>query len=148
MEAAFIRGVAATGDPVYAATKAGYAHPHQAAQKNMAKPAIDAAIRAATTADLHNDLRPKALRHLHNVLDDPKAPIRDKTMVAKIVLDKTDAPDALAAGKEPHEMTAIELDRARDLLMRELAARARPVIEAEPVKVEAPSVEAEPGVFD
>lgn len=133
-ERVFIEKYAATGDGPYSAEKAGYNSPSARASQNLAKPAVQAEVRRAQMARLHNTLVPLSLDHFENTLRDPKAPIRDKTMIGKIVLDHAKASTDGETGKEPHEMSGDELQAALDRLRREASERAQPVkvIEHEP----------------
>ena len=128
-ERTFAAVYADTGSSTYAATQAGYAHPHQRAASNLAKPAVQAEIRAQQLARLNNELLPLALDNLEAILRSDKATERGKIMAAKIVIDKAGGPDA-TNGKEPHEMSGDELQAAIDRLRREASDRAKPVIDA------------------
>lgn len=141
-ERVFVERMAATNDKRYAAEAAGWAFPAIAANKALARPAIAAEIRAAQLARLNNELLPLAINVLQDVLTSTTSTERGKIMAAKIVIDKTTGADEAAEAKEPHEMTADELQRRIDQLRREAAERARPVLDVEPVKPAAA------GVFD
>ena len=90
-------------------------------------------IRKQQFARMHNRLLPLAFDHFENVLADPDAPIRDKTMIGKVVLEACKNLDEDSVQKEPHAMTPAELERARQQLLAELAARSKPIIDHEPM---------------
>lgn len=143
-ESAFSAAMAATGDPVYAARKAGYPSPQQRSSQNLAKPAVQAEIRAQQLARLHNDLLPLAINTLQTALTDAVVPWGSKMVAAKIVLDRVYAPGEAGAGKDPAEMSGDELQSAIDRLRREASERARPIVDASPVQEDSPK----PGAFD
>ena len=108
-----------------------------------------AEIRKVQQARLHNELVPAALDHFADVLRNPDASLRERTMVSKTILEhwKTAIDDGLQ--KDPADMDANELERARQQLLAELAARSKPIIDHEPID-QAPEEAAEPAanVFD
>ena len=73
--------MAATGDATYSATKAGAKSPQPRAFEMLARPAVQAEIRAQQLARLHNDLLPLALNTIETALKDPVVPWGSK-MVA------------------------------------------------------------------
>ena len=147
-ERTFATTFAETGNAVYAAKQAGYAHPHQRAASNLAKPAVQAEIRAQQLARLNNELLPLALDNIEAILKNPKASERGKIMAAKIVIDRTAGASDALGGKEPHEMSGDELQAAIDRLRREASDRAKPVqvVDLEPVNSQIEDVDK--GVFD
>src|SRR3954462_9621878 len=86
-EQTFVTTYVGTGDPTYSATKAGYASPQPRGAQNLAKPGIQLEIRKQQFARLHNRLLPLAFDHFEKVLTDPDSPIRDRTMVAKVITE-------------------------------------------------------------
>lgn len=140
-EAAFIGFAALTGDPVYAAQRAGYAHPNARAHDKMNTPVIADAVRKGQIARLNNDLLPKSLDLLERVLTDEKEATRNRLTAAQVVLKYSLGGKDGEQDKEPHEMTPQELQARIDTLRRAMSDKAKPVIEGEPV---AP----EKGVFD
>ena len=140
-EALFIGHLAATGDEKFAAWKAGYAHPTVQGWKSAHNPAIADAVRRAQVARLNNELLPMALNLIEKVILDDKENTRNRLTAAKIVVDRTiGMVQDGAETKEPHEMTAAELQARLERLRREQSDRAKPVIEAEPAQAK--------GVFD
>jgi phage terminase small subunit len=130
-ERRFVDSYVSTGDATYAAAKAGYAVPASGGSQNLRKPIIQQEIQQRQMARLHNELVPLAYDHAATVLSDPKRPDREKTMVMKVVLDharKVTGEGGLG-DKDPAEMTPEELDRMRNYVLGEIAARAKPVIE-------------------
>lgn len=130
-ESAFAGAMAATGDPIYSAAKAGYPSPQQRSNYNLTKSAVQAEIRAQQLARLHNDLLPLAINTLETALTDPVVPWGSKMVASKIVLDRVYAPGEAGAGKDASEMTGDELQAAIDRLRREASARAKPIVEHE-----------------
>lgn len=131
-EKAFSVGMAETGNPVYAATAAGYAHPHQRAHGNLAKPEVQAEIRQLQLARLHNDLLPLAMNTLETALTSPAVPWGSKMVAVKITLDRVYSASDEAGRKDPATMTADEIAATLDRLKRELSDRAKPIVEASP----------------
>ena len=140
-EAMFSGYMAATGDATYAAARAGYRGPYKEGWAKMQNPALVETVRRAQMARLNNDLLPAALDLIERVILDDKENTRNRLTAAKIVVDRTlgQVQDG-AESKEPHEMTAAELQARIERLRREQSERAKPVIDAEPTSA--------PGVFD
>lgn len=131
-EAAFIGFAALSGDPVYAAQRAGYAHIHARAHDKMNNPVIAEAVRKAQITRLNNDLLPKSLDLLEKVILDESEATRNRITAAQTVLKYSLGQAEGADAKEPHEMTPAELQARIDTLRRAMADRARPVIDHEP----------------
>ena len=108
-ERVFVDTMAASGDPVYSAHKAGYASPASAAVQLPQRPAIAAAIKAKEHARVTNDLLPLATDRVEQILNDPKENSRVVLAAAKMVWDRAFGEQGASEGKEPHEMTADEL---------------------------------------
>ena len=140
-EAAFAGYMAASGDATYSAARAGYTAPQVDGWRKSNDPALAAVVKRAQMARLTNELLPAALNTLQKVLDDAKETSRNKLTAVGLVLRYTVGQDQNGAEtKEPHEMTAAELQERIERLRREQSERARPVIDAEPAP--------DPGVFD
>lgn len=148
-EQVFVETVAETGNPVYAAAIAGYRQPQPRASQNLAKPAIQAEIRARELARLHNDLLPASMNILALALNPNTAgvPWGSRITAAKIVQDRVFSPAESAGRKDLSDMSADELKAAMQELQDRLANMAKPVIEGSPAPVEEPIVD-EPGAFD
>lgn len=144
-ERAFAAAASETGNPVYAAAIAGYRHPRPRASENLAKPAIQAEIRARELARLHNDLLPASMNILALALNEatPGVPWGSRITAAKIVQDRVFSPAESAGRKDLSDMSADELKAAMAELQGRLANMAKPVIEAEPS-----STIDEPSAFD
>ena len=139
-EALFIGHLASTGDPTFAAMKAGYSNaPIQGWQKAH-NPAIIEATRKAQLARLTNELLPASLDLLAKVIADTTESTRNRLTAAQVVLKYSLGSKEDGDIKEPHEMTPAELQARIDTLRRAMADRARPVIEGQ-------AIEPEPGVF-
>ena len=140
-EALFSGYMAASGDATYSAAKAGYRAPVKEGWAKMQNPILADTVRRAQMARLTNDLLPLSLTVLQNVLSDDKETTRNRLTAVGLVLRYTVGQDQNGAeAKEPHEMTAAELQERIERLRREQSERAKPVIDAEP----APDA----GVFD
>lgn len=135
-ELAFVDVMAATGDPTYAAQKAGYSSPQPRGSQNMANPAIQAAVREKEHHTLIKDLLPKATLALSRALDVP-VPTGVTMKAVDIVFKRAYGEEAGGIGKAPSEMSPDELAAALDKLKSELADRSRP-----------PVIEHDSGVFD
>lgn len=129
-EAAYAGYMAASGDPVYSAARAGYRTPGVDGWKKANNPVMVETVRRAQVARLNNELLPIALNLIERVILDDTENTRNRLTAAKIVVDRTIgmAQDGTET-KEPHEMTAAELQARIERLRREQADRARPVIE-------------------
>ena len=147
-ERVFAERYAATGDAVYSAAKAGWAHPPSAATRALQRPAVIAEVRRVQAERLNDELLPAAIDLLHRVITDETEQTRNRIAAAKIVVDRTlGAADAAADAKEPHEMTADELAARIARLRQRQAELAGAAIDV------TPQIEAEPeagsdGVFD
>lgn len=142
-EAAFAEAYAMTGDRIISATMAGYAHPKVSAYQALQRPEVQERVLAVQMERINNHLLPLAVGALERILTDPKSPAGAQVQAAKLVFDRALGDGSAAADKAPHEMTGDELARQLERLRQEAAARARPVIDAEPVKKAS-----EPSVFD
>jgi hypothetical protein len=133
-ELAFVDVMASTGDPTYAAKKAGYSSPQPAGSQNMANLAIQVAVKEREHAALITELLPKSTKMLGKALD---GPVNGAAMKAvEIVFKRAYGEEAGGIGKAPSEMSPDELGAALDKLKRELSERATPIIEAEPIEQE------------
>lgn len=133
-EKVFAASYAASGDRQEAARRAGYASPSAGAAQALGRPSVNEAVRAHQMARLTNQLLPLALDVVQAVLSDENESARNRLTAAKIVIDRTTGPENASEAKEPHEMTAAELQERIDRLRREASDRATKVIEAEPAK--------------
>lgn len=110
-EATFIDRYAATGDPEYAGSAAGYTRPMRGAQRVLARPEARAAIATREVDRLYNEGLPLAVERLVSILrDDGKAP-RDHIQAAKLVLDRTIAAPETAGDRDVSEMSSAEIAR-------------------------------------
>ena len=104
-EQSFAQHYAATGDGVYAATKAGYAHPYQRAAANLHKPlVVEEARRLAQQKGIRNLLM--GLDVQGDMIADRKSRPSDVNNAVKTALQVA-FPDGSAGAdeKEPHEQT-------------------------------------------
>lgn len=132
-EAMFAGYMAATGDAVYSAAKAGYPRPARDGWMKANNPALMETTRRAQIARLNNDLLPAALNLIEKVILNDKETTRNRLTAAKIVVDRTIGMGQDGAEtKEPHEMTAAELQERIERLRREQSERAKPIIDVDP----------------
>ena len=134
MEKAFSNKMASSGDAVYAAEKAGYAHPRQAASKNMQNVDVQNDIRRQSLKKLNEGILPLAVDEHERLLRDKLVPAGAKATLIKLAYDRTLGANDDGSQKEPHEMTSEEIDRRLAALRAEAANRSKPVIEHEPAK--------------
>lgn len=137
-EAAWVETMARTGDALYAATKAGYAHPQPRASANLAKPDLMADVRRETSRILAR-AGVIAAERLAKIVADPKSKDSDAIAAAKVILPQALGTDA--ERKQPHEMTGDELQRAIDQLRREAGDRAKVIDAVEVVEEAAPTTD-------
>ncbi|MCW4115657.1 hypothetical protein NPA31_011850 [Aurantimonas sp. MSK8Z-1] len=137
-EQAFVAAWVPSGDPVYAAEKAGYAHPRQAASQNANNPAIAEEYRRRVQHEMSCEVLPLAVRRHKDILNDKKAPYGALNKAIELVYRFTlGAVGDEAAVKELHQLTGEELHRAiaqLEVYRGEVARRATPVIEHEPAE--------------
>lgn len=134
LENTFVRHVAATGDPVYAATKAGYACPPMSAHHNMQNPALQSEIAKRVWARLDREGLPLAYERLHEALSDRRVTGPTLARLIAITFAEARRNDESVEDKAPAEMSAAELhqaaERARlavEALEREASERATPI---------------------
>jgi phage terminase small subunit len=125
--------MARTGDQEYAAAKAGYSAPAVSGSQLVRRPDVMAEVRLETSRILAR-AGVIAAERLAKIVADPKSKDSDAIAAAKVIL-----PQALglaADGKQPHEMTGEELQRAIDQLRREAGDRAKVIDAVEVVDVQ------------
>jgi hypothetical protein len=121
-ERVFVDTMAASGDPVYSAHKAQYSHPPSAAVQLMKRPAVVAAVKQRELARVTDELLPLATDRVEQILRDPKENSRVVLQAAKMVWDRTLGDPDSDKGKEPHEMSADELQERISRLRDQQAA--------------------------
>lgn len=126
-ETAFARAYADTADRALSGIAARYSRPLEAADRNLAKPAVLAEIARAQTARLFNEALPAAVNCLVEIITNSKAPAGARVQASKVVMDRTLGGENAGNAKEPHEMSAEELGKAIDELERLAASRAKPI---------------------
>lgn len=149
MERVFVERMAATGDAVYAAEKAGYGSPNARASQNMANPAIVENIHRRIQRELETTIIPRALKRHGEILNDPDAPAGAVVLAIKLAYDRVGLGND-QNDKDPAEMTADELQAQitnANRALAEIADRARVVIDHKPV--ESPkSAQPAPNILD
>lgn len=136
-EKTFAAAYATTGDSAYSAQRAGY-RTTAGGSMALARPAIQAEIVRLQTEKLFATILPLAIEQHEKLLRNDATPAGAKVQAIKLAYDRTLGLGEGGEAKEPHEMTAEELDAAIQKLRRAAADRAKPVIEHDP----------DPGVFD
>lgn len=117
--------MALTGSKQYALQTAGYSPHVQTADKMMRKAHIIAEVRRQEELRLNLEALPAAVSLLTRAVTDDTFPANARVSAAKIIMDRTIGKDDAAAAKEPHEMSAEELQRAIEQLEREAGNRAK-----------------------
>lgn len=123
---------AATGDKAYAMEKAGYAHATANTARVFNRPAVQESIKRQQLARLNNELLPLALDTISGILENAKATDSNKLTAAGLVMKYSVGAAGEGEAKEPHEMSAEELQAQIARLRTEAAERARPVLDVEP----------------
>lgn len=131
-EKVFAERFAATGDRQYAASEAGYKFPTQAAAKALSRPNVHSEILRIQTETLFSTILPLAIKTHEKMLRDDATPAGARAQLIKLAYDRTIGVGDQAGAKEPHEMTAEELDSTIAKLRGAAADRARVVLELEP----------------
>ena len=133
MERAFADRMAETGDPVYAATKAGYRAPEAQGYQLKAKPEIQQDIARRVLAKLA-DMEDLAIQTIRDAMTSPTATWTNKLVAADMVVKRLEKGNE-AGAKEASEMSYDELQstiRALQIRQSELANNAKPIITIEP----------------
>lgn len=141
-EAVFAKIFAETGSKALAAKEAGYAQPHTAASKALARPRVQAEVARVQNEILFSEILPLAVKVHKQILEDERTPAGARVQAVKLAYDRTLGTDAEGRQKEPHEMTREELAEAIAKLEQEAASKARDVTP------EPSSIDDESGVFD
>lgn len=137
MERTFSSKMAATGDHVYSAEKAGYAFPAQAAAKLVKHPGVIADMQRHIENELQNDLAPLAVWRLRKVMLDDNQKGAVHVQGAKLILGY--ALNKLGVGER--DLAEMPAEQIRELLIeteRAYAARMKTV----------ESAQAAPNLFD
>ena len=130
-EQAFVSVMAATGDPTYAAAKAGYASPQPRGSQNMSRPNIQAEVARLQAERLFNEALPLAVERHIALLQNPLTPGNVQVQAIKLAYDRTLGRDDAGTAKDPSEMNGDELQAMIDRLRREAADRAKPIVDIE-----------------
>jgi len=130
-EVAFSKAYAGTGHKTFAATVAGYAMPAASADQVLARPAVQESIKRQQLARLNNTLLPLALDTIEGILSNAKATDSNKLTAAGLVMKYSVGAMGEGEAKEPHEMSADELQAQIARLRNEAAERAKPVLDIE-----------------
>lgn len=127
-ERTFAERFAATGDGVYAASKAGYGQPGIRAAELKARPAVHAEIARRHVDLLFNELLPLAVEAHRKLLTDAAVPAGARAQAVKLAYDRTiGAAEGADAEKDPSEMTLDEIIKRTEQLQRERSDRAKDV---------------------
>jgi hypothetical protein len=130
-ERVVVERFAATGDKGYAMEKAGYAHVGANTARVFNRPAVQESIKRQQLARLNNELLPLALDTISTILSNAKATDSNKLTAAGLVMKYSVGASGEGEAKEPHEMSAEELQAQIARLRNEAAERARPVLDVE-----------------
>ena len=139
MERKFASAYAETENTVYAATKAGYAHPSMQGSETLKKTGMQEEIRRIQVERLFQEVLPLAVKVHLAILADDKTPAGARVQAVKLAYDRTLGDPNTAESKQAHEMSPDELAKAiadaklRAAALEHVAAdRAKPVIDHEP----------------
>jgi hypothetical protein len=128
----FIDAMARTGDKVYSATVAGYAHPAHKSHALANDPKLRQAVLEHQLQKLTCEVLPDGINELHKTILDPMARHSDKTRAteaaAKLRASLETSLAAMTGGKSLHDMEPAALMQ----LASQLQAKAD-AIDAEPV---------------
>lgn len=121
-----------------ASRKAGYADVSSGSHA-LKRQDVNAEIARIQAERLFNEVLPLAVQVHIDLLTSPSTPAGAKVQAVKLAYDRTLGSDQAGAGKEPHEMTPQELQKALDDARLQAAAlesvkadRARPIVDHEP----------------
>ena len=128
-ERAFSRVLADTQNVSYAAHKAGLKGKF-AGSEVLARPAVKAEVARIQQERLFSEALPLAVNTVVSILKSETSPAGARVQAAKLVFDRTLGTDEAGKQKEPHELTAEELQAKIDELKHLAAERARVVLEA------------------
>lgn len=126
---------------MFAATKAGYAHPNAAGYNALARPAIAGEVRRHQLERLENEVFPLAIDLLARVLSDRNEATRNQLTAAKIAIDANQKMRGEADERHVNEKSAAELRAMADLVEQRLAELAIDVTPHE-------SAQDAPNIFD
>jgi hypothetical protein len=139
MERKFASAYAETESTVYAATKAGYAHPRMQGSEALARTGMQEEIRRIQVERLFQEVLPLAVKVHLAILADDKTPAGARVQAVKLAYDRTLGDASAGESKQPHEMSPDELAKAladaklRAAALEHVAAdRAKPVLDHEP----------------
>ncbi len=127
MQRTFVRHMADTGDAVYAAAKAGYAHPATRGGENAKDPEIASEVRRLARDKLRTEGAEVGVRVLIEIASDVKQPAGARVQAADKLVRHSGISAEGSDGLEPHEMTAEQIARAIEELTRAAASGAKPV---------------------
>ncbi len=136
-ERQFAAAYAQLGSVTEAAKKAGYAN-HTGGVNALKRQDVNAEIARIQAERLFNEVLPLAVQVHIDLLTSPTTPAGAKVQAVKLAYDRTLGSDQASTGKEPHEMTPQELQKALDDARLKAAAlesvkadRSRPILENE-----------------
>lgn len=125
-ERVFAKHFASTGDGRYSAEKAGYGSPAQRASANLGKPAVLDEIRRNARKRLETEGAEVGVSVLVEIALDSRQPGGTRVRAAtELVKHSGVGRGDDGQAKEPHEMTAAEIQQAIDKLERVAGDRAK-----------------------
>lgn len=125
---------AATGED-YAETARRAGVSYGGAYKALQRPAVRALMLKEQQSRLVNEALPLAIDTLLGVMGDRAAAQGVRVRAAEVTLKYALKPEGDAADKDPSQMTGEELHELAQRLRRELADRAKPIIDQPPAGV-------------
>lgn len=141
-ETEFVGLCADLGDPVKAASQAGYSRPDIAATRLSHRPEVQAAVQAATLAKLRVHGMSVGVKTLIDIAGDEKAPKAPRVQAASKLVELNREANASGVGAALSDMSRAELDEARAKALAYLKAldAGPPVLDLE--------AQPTPGLFD
>ncbi|WP_158266651.1 terminase small subunit [Alsobacter soli] len=125
-ERTFAKHYAATGDGAYSARMAGYGSPAQRASANLQKPGVLAEVRLQARKRLESEGAEVGVQTLIEIATDRQQPGGTRVRAAAELVKQSGIGRADdGRPKEPHEMTASELQQAIEHLERLAGDRAK-----------------------
>ena len=122
MQRAFVDKLAATGDAVYAADRAGYCQPATAASKLLAVPGVRREVEREVRSRL-DKLALMTLGRFDMMLADPQTPNRDVVAIGKVVMTHWQASVADASSaKEVAELSGPDLAKRVEAALAKIQA--------------------------
>lgn len=148
MQRAFVDRLAATGDAVYAAEKAGYSQPYSSASKLLAVPGVRREVEREVRSRL-DKLALMTLGRFDQMLADDQTPNRDVVAIGKVVMTHWQASVADASSaRDVAELSGPDLAKRVEAALAKLDAISQSLDDAVDEAEIADDDTADDGLFD